>query len=55
MKQLHQKLLPKLAAFRGFWEVLLFLESMPFCRKDTRLQVALRESRWVFKRGWARQ
>ncbi|CAJ1373584.1 unnamed protein product [Effrenium voratum] len=31
VKHLHQKLLPKLSAFRGFWE-------------DTRLQVAMRES-----------
>ncbi|CAE7539510.1 unnamed protein product [Symbiodinium natans] len=31
VKHLHQKLLPKLAAFRGFWE-------------DTRLEVAMRES-----------
>ncbi|CAL1136549.1 unnamed protein product [Cladocopium goreaui] len=31
VKQLHQKLLPKLSAFRGFWE-------------DARLEVAMRES-----------
>jgi len=24
VKQLHQKLLPKLSAFRGFWEVLFW-------------------------------
>lgn len=49
VKQLHQKLLPKLSAFRGFWEVPMAFENLfhgPLIglEQDARLEVAMRES-----------